>query len=315
MNHITQDILGEIKKVIQGKDEVILNVLSAFLAGGHILLEDLQGVGKTTLALALSRCFGLDFCRIQLTPDTVAGDITGFTAYDSKTGKFSFHSGAAMTDLLLADELNRTSGKTQSALLEAMEEGKCTVDGVTYQLPKPFTVIATQNPKGSAGTSELPVSQLDRFMVRLSIGQPDRDSLVEILKSRNSVKDPLDDVRQVCTKDRLLEIRRECGEIFVSQPILDYIADLCEKSHNSERILCGISPRGAVSLMKISKAKAYTEGRDYVIPADVRANFINVCAHRIILAAGISGGGHIESAADVLNGILSEVPCPENSRG
>lgn len=310
MNRITQDIFSEIKKVIQGKDQVIMNVLSAFYAGGHILLEDLQGVGKTTLALAISKCFGLDFCRIQLTPDTVAGDITGFTAYDSKTGKFSFHSGAAMTDLLLADELNRTSGKTQSALLEAMEESKCTVDGVTYKLPEAFTVIATQNPKGSAGTSELPVSQLDRFMVRLSIGQPDKQSLIEILKSRNSPKDPLDDVKQICTKEKLLEIRRECSEVFVSQPVLDYIAELCECTHNSGKILCGISPRGAISMMKISKARAYTDGRDYVVPADVRETFVNVCAHRIILSRGEYG----ESAADVLDVILSKVPCPERSR-
>lgn len=311
MNQTTQEIFNEIKKVIQGKDEVILNVLTAFFAGGHILLEDLQGVGKTTLALAISKCFGLDFCRIQLTPDTVAGDITGFTAYDSKTGKFSFHSGAAMTELLLADELNRTSGKTQSALLEAMEEGKCTVDGITYKLPETFTVIATQNPKGAAGTSELPVSQLDRFMVRLSIGQPDRDSLAEILKIRNAGKNPLDDVRQICGKDKLLEIRRDCGEIFVSDPVMDYIADLCESSHNSEKIICGISPRGAISLMRLSKAKAYTEGRDYVIPTDVRSNFVNVCAHRIIPARGV----YTDNSADVLNELLAQVPCPENARG
>lgn len=296
MNDISNKILCELKKVIAGKDDILNILLAAVFAGGHILIEDLPGTGKTTMALALSKAMGLDFCRIQLTPDTMAGDITGYSAFDSAAGEFRFHKGAAFTDLLLADELNRTSGKTQAALLEAMEEGHCTVDGVTYELPGAFTVIATQNPSGTAGTWELPVSQLDRFAVRIRPGSPDRESLKRLLKERQC-KDPMESVCQVCTARDLREIRHECGNVFISEPVYDYICDLWEKISSEGKSL---SPRGVLWLCRVSKAAAYISGRDYVVPRDVRDCFEPVCAHRL----GVSSPESIEA-------ILRSVSSPE----
>ena len=301
-------IIDVLKQVIIGKDDVIKLTLAAFLAGGHVLLEDSPGVGKTTLALAMSKALGVDFGRIQLTPDTVASDITGFTAYDPKTGGFVFHQGAAMTNLLLADELNRTSGKTQSALLEIMEEGKTTVDGKTIPLPKPFNVIATQNPVGTAGTSEIPLSQLDRFMIRVHMGAPDRESLKNILMDRHH-SDPLDKAEQVCTAEELIAMQKECENIFVSEKIYYYVCDICEKVSQNEHTEIGISPRGALALCRMAKAVAYLDERDYVVPSDIRTCFIPVCAHRIQLtgSAGYSG----ITAEKLLENVISEVKAPE----
>ena len=309
MNSTPAKIKEQLTRVIVGKDDTVELLIAAVLAGGHILLEDTPGTGKTTLALALSKSMGLRFRRLQMTPDTVASDITGYSAYDSGKGEFVYHEGAAMTDLLLADELNRTSGRTQSALLEAMEEGRLTVDGTTYQLSKFFTVIATQNPAGTAGTSAIPLSQLDRFMVRLSLGSPNKEALKRILTDR-STSDPLDSTENVCSTEELENIRGEIKKVTVKDEVTDYICDLMEAVSESPLTEGGISPRGALALCRIAKAGAYLDGRDYAVPGDIRACFIPVCAHRLVLKRETRASG--KSAEDILRDIMKAVPCPEN---
>ena len=309
MNSIPAKIKEQLTRVIVGKDDTIELLIAAVLAGGHILLEDTPGTGKTTLALALSKSMGLRFRRLQMTPDTVASDITGYSAYDEGKGEFVYHEGAAMTDLLLADELNRTSGRTQSALLEAMEEGRLTVDGITYDLSDAFTVIATQNPSGTAGTSAIPLSQLDRFMVRLSLGAPDRDTLKRILTDRD-ISDPLDSTEQVCSEEELGRIRGEIRKVKVNEEVTDYICDLMQAVTESRLTDGGVSPRGALALCRIAKAGAYLDGREYAVPGDIRACFIPVCAHRLVLTRETKASGR--TAEDVLREIMSALPCPEN---
>lgn len=304
-----REITDEVKKVIIGKDEVVDMVFAAFLAQGHVLMEDVPGVGKTTLAVAFSKALGLETKRIQFTPDTVASDITGYTAFDRQAQGFTFHSGAAMTNILLADEINRTSGKTQSALLEVMEERACTVDGRTYPLPEPFAVIATQNPTGTVGTAALPVSQLDRFMIKLSMGYPDKAAMRSIMSDRSS-SDPLADVKAVCTAEKLIEMQKKAKAVFVDDSVYDYISDLCDATRHNENISLGVSPRGALALCRIAKAWACYKGREYVVPQDVRDFYVHVCGHRVSLSAkGRLSGLAAES---VLDEILGSVKCPEN---
>lgn len=301
------EIFEEVKKVIVGKDEIIKKVLMTILSGGHILLDDVPGVGKTTLALSFSRALGLDYKRIQFTPDSVPSDITGFSLYNKNTGKFEYMEGGAMTNLLLADEINRASTRTQSALLEVMEEGNITVDGNTRMVEKPFVVIATQNPVGSLGTQKLPNSQLDRFMVRLHMGYPGRDSLINLLKDRHN-SNPLDSVKQVMDKKELMEIQKKTENIFVEDEIYEYIARLVEETRNAESIKLGISPRGALALCKMAKANAFMNERDYVIPEDVTENFADVCGHRIIPDA--KAKMNEETAEAILKKIAEKVQIP-----
>ncbi|HLR71065.1 MAG TPA: MoxR family ATPase [Pseudogracilibacillus sp.] len=282
MRRKTDQVINEIKKVIIGKDDIAKKVFTAVLAEGHVLLEDIPGVGKTTLALAFSKVMGLDFNRIQFTPDVVASDIVGFTMFNKHEGEFVFEEGAVMCNLLLADEINRTTSRTQAALLEVMEEKNVTVDGNTYPLPKPFHVIATQNPLDSYGTQALPQSQLDRFMIKTSIGYPDFNSQVEILKDRQS-KQPLDQVAVVMTNDHLIAMQEEVRQLHISEEILKYITALTEATRNHSLIVQGVSPRGALALSRIAKAHAYISGRNYVVPEDVIDMFIDTCSHRIIL--------------------------------
>lgn len=282
MNTKVQAIRDEINTVIAGKEEVVNEVLTAILAGGHILLEDIPGVGKTTLALTLSKVLGLDFNRVQFTPDVVPSDITGFTMYDKESGTFRYKEGGIICNFFLADEINRTSSKTQSALLEVMQEGKVTVDGETHIMPQPFIVMATQNPLGTAGTQMLPEAQLDRFMIKLSMGYPDFDAQVEILKAREKT-DPLQHVKNIVTKEEILEMKEQVKNIYVDDKIYAYITTLAEATRKHELTKLGVSPRGSIALCQMAKAAAFMDGREFVTPEDVADVFCDVCRHRLIL--------------------------------
>ena len=304
----TNKILNEVGKVIRGKREVTKKILAALLAGGHILLDDVPGVGKTTMAIVLSRALGLRYRRIQFTPDVMPSDIVGFSVYDKETGGFRYVPGAAIdTNLLLVDEINRTSSKTQSALLEAMEERQATVDGIVHPLAAPFWVIATQNQVGTAGTQTLPHAQMDRFLVRLTLGYPDYESQMEIIRDRQ-ISDPLDEVVQVTTREEILTMMREVRECAMSDEIVAYITRLAMASREHPMLELGISPRGAICLGRMSRAQAYLSGRDFVIPEDVQAVFSDVCAHRVLL----SQKARLErmSSGQVMAELLQSVPVP-----
>lgn len=309
MNPQLEPILSEIEKAVVGKRGVIEKILMALLAEGHILLDDVPGVGKTTLAVALSRALGLDFSRIQFTPDVLPSDIIGFSVYDRQSGEFVYRPGAVTNaNLLLGDEINRTSSKTQSALLEAMEERQITVDGHTYPLPKPFIVIATQNNVGTAGTQLLPYAQMDRFMARLSVGYPDHDAQMALLKDRLS-ENPLDAVSQVLTREELLAMQAEARAVQTSDALLDYITRLTMASRDHAEIEVGVSPRGALLLCQMAKARAYLLGRDFAVSEDVQAVFEPVCAHRLIPTAKARLSG--VCATDIARNLLQSVPNPD----
>ena len=308
MQKAMQAVIGELKKVIVGKDDIIRKVLMVVIAGGHILLEDVPGVGKTTLALGLSKVMNLDYKRMQFTPDTMASDITGFSIYNKETGELEYKPGAAMCNLFLADEINRTSAKTQAALLEVMEEGGMTVDGVTHRTPDPFVCIATQNPLGSAGTQKLPDSQLDRFMARLSMGYPDLTSQVDIVKQRQ-LADPMDTVRPLINAAHIKAMRKAVQMVRMEDEVIRYAAELCEKTRSAEAVEQGVSPRAVLALVQMAKAAALMDGRDYAIPQDVKSVFIDVCAHRLILTA--RARIRKETEEKVLQGIMAEVNPPQ----
>lgn len=307
MNEKIQNILTEIESVIVGKNENVEKILMAILAQGHILMEDVPGVGKTTTALTFAKVLGLDTRRVQFTSDTVPSDVIGYSVYDKKEDSFVYKPGAIMTNLLLADEINRTSSKTQSALLEAMEEHRVTVDGRTYELPTPFVVLATQNPTGSAGTTLLPSSQLDRFLIRLSMGYPDHKSQINILRDRHS-ENPLDRVMPVVTKDELLSLVQETRNGEANDRIFDYITTLAEATRTHPMVELGVSPRGALALCRMAKAHAFLAGRDFVVPEDVASVFPDVCAHRLILSA--KARMMEEKAENILAEILKSVDMP-----
>ena len=307
MNEKIQNILTEIESVIVGKNENVEKILMAILAQGHVLMEDVPGVGKTTTALTFAKVLGLDTRRVQFTSDTVPSDVIGYSVYDKKEDSFAYKPGAIMTNLLLADEINRTSSKTQSALLEAMEEHRVTVDGRTYELPTPFVVLATQNPTGSAGTTLLPSSQLDRFLIRLSMGYPDHRSQINILRDRHS-ENPLDRVMPVVTKDELLSLVQETRNVEANDRIFDYITTLAEATRTHPLVELGVSPRGALALCRMAKAHAFLAGRDFVVPEDVASVFPDVCAHRLILSA--KARMMEEKAENILAEILKSVDMP-----
>lgn len=308
MQEKINQIQNEVKKVIIGKDDVINKVLMAILAQGHVLLEDVPGTGKTTLASAFAKALGLDTRRIQFTSDTMPSDIIGFSAYDMQSGELQYKPGAIMTNLLLADEINRTSSKTQSALLEAMEEKQVTVDGITRSLEEPFIVLATQNPIGSAGTQMLPSAQLDRFLMKLSMGYPDRASQVAIMKERHH-SNPLDSVSAVVDIPQLLTLIREVTKLHVADLIYDYVSELVEKTRNHPYIQLGLSPRGALAVCRTAKACAYLQGRDYVIPEDVLTVWGCVGAHRLVLSP--KARLHEMTAESLLKEIAAEVKKPD----
>lgn len=307
----SDQIIQEVRKAIIGKDEIIRKVLMAIYASGHVLLEDSPGVGKTTLALAFSRALGFDYRRIQFTPDTMPADITGFSMYNKQTGDFEYRPGAVNCNLLLGDEINRTSAKTQAALLEVMEEHSVTVDGVTHALPDPFIVIATQNPLGSVGTQQLPDSQLDRFIIRLSIGYPSHDLQVAMIRESLGSK-PLDSVKEVATREDIITIQRYLSNIRISEELMDYAAALCEATRVAPLVQLGVSPRGILALVRMARASAILNERDYVIPEDIRDVYKDVCAHRLILRSQARIEG--VSAEEVLDSILEELPAPAMDR-
>lgn len=297
-------ILAEVSKAFIGKNEIVKKVLMTIYAGGHILLEDCPGVGKTTLAVAFSKTLGLSSKRIQFTPDTLPSDITGFTVFNRETNHFEYCDGAANCQLLLADEINRTSPKTQSALLEVMEEHTVTVDGETHVLPSPFICIATQNPVGSAGTQSLPESQLDRFMICLSIGYPSLENQMRIINAQR-YSNPLSDVRPVTNAQNLLEVQNYLTSVRVADSVLSYTIRLCEATRVHPLVELGISPRGVSALVKMARAGAVLRERNYVVPEDVQSVFFDVCAHRLILRPQAQVDGI--TVRDILAEILQQI--------
>ncbi|MBR2749640.1 MAG: MoxR family ATPase [Clostridiales bacterium] len=283
MREKTTQIVEEIKKVICGKDEVIRLILQSVLSGGHVLMEDVPGVGKTTMAVSFSKTMGLDYGRVQFTPDVLPSDLTGFSLLNQETHTMKYQKGAVFHNLFLADELNRASARTQSALLEAMEEGQVTVDDKTYPLPKPFVVIATQNPSGASGTSLLPDSQMDRFAVRVSMGYPSQDNEIEMLMNRQNGANPLSELKPVCTIEDILQMQDETSKMYTKYRVLKYIVALMDRTRTHRMLARGGSPRATLALTAMAKAHAYMTDRDYVIPDDVKAVFPAVMCHRMLL--------------------------------
>lgn len=309
-NENVKRALEEVGKVVLGKDDVVARVFMAILAKGHVLLEDVPGTGKTTMALAFAKILGLDYKRIQFTSDTMPSDVVGFSVLDKKTEELSYKPGAIMTNLLLADEINRTSAKTQSALLEAMEESRVTIDGITHELPHPFVVLATENPTGSAGTQMLPNSQLDRFMVKLSMGYPAANIQAQILKDRHA-KNPLDSVESVLNKETLSQMISDVAQIYIADSVYEYMSNLVEATRHDENVELGMSPRGAMALMRMTQAHAYVCGHEHVEPEDVLDVFPNVCSHRLILNAKARLN---EVSADmVVQNVVEKVEIPQLS--
>ena len=306
----SKQIIEEVNKAFIGKNDIIEKVLMTIYAGGHILLEDCPGVGKTTLAMAFSKVLGLSSKRIQFTPDTLPSDITGFTMFNRETNKFEYREGAANCQLLLADEINRTSPKTQSALLEIMEEGTITIDSETHMLPTPFICIATQNPLGSAGTQPLPESQLDRFMVSLSIGYPTLENQMKIIRLQR-YSNPLLDLKAVTDPRNILEVQNYLTSVKIADPVLSYAISLCEESRRHSMVDLGISPRGVAALVRMSKANAVLKERNYVIPEDLQNVFCDVCAHRLVLRPQARVEGI--DAREILTDIMDTVKPPAAS--
>ncbi len=305
--HGAQQVIEEVEKAVVGKRDVLTKIMTAILAGGHILIEDIPGTGKTTMALGFSRAMGLQARRVQFTPDVLPSDLTGFTIYQKETGEFAYQPGAVMCNLLLADEINRTSPKTQSALLEVMEERQVTVDGVTRRTGDPFIVIATENPAGSAGTQLLPESQLDRFMICVSMGYPTVEEEMEILR-RSQEEDRSAGIRPVLDASALREMIHEAREIYIHERVCRYIAELAKSSRENEWTELGLSPRGAVALTAMAKACAYLKGRAYVIPSDAEEVFPCVASHRILLNMKAKAGRI--KVAEVIRQILENTEKP-----
>ena len=276
-------LVAEIEKVVIGKRDVIVMLMTALLASGHVLIEDVPGVGKTTLAAALAKAAGLSYKRAQFTPDVMASDITGFNIYNQKEGAFEFREGLVMCNILLADEINRASPKTQSSLLEAMEEKRVTVDGKTYDIPDPFIVIATENPTGFVGTYPLPEAQLDRFAVKLRMGYPSMEEELRIIGDRRE-SSPLDSVKPAATRDMILDMRSACEQVYIAPALYKYIVLLVSATRRHPKLSLGASPRASIVLMKTAQAYAFMHRRDYVIPEDIASIYRTTVSHRLILS-------------------------------
>jgi len=304
---LASGMLEELSGVVLGKRHETMLLVCALLAGGHVIIEDIPGVGKTTLADALSRTSGLTFNRVQFTPDVTASDITGYNIYNQKTGEFEFRSGAVMCNILLADEINRASPKTQSSLLEAMNEGRVTVDGKTYKLPEPFMVIATQNPIGFVGTYPLPEAQLDRFALRLSLGYPNKREELSIVMGR-SRENTLSNVRKFANQEIIAAMREYVSEVTCADSIYEYIVDFVSATRSCPQLTLGASPRASIMLGKLAKAYAFLNRRSYVIPSDVTELLIPALSHRVVLSREAAGSGL--TAVDVLTRLKETVRVP-----
>lgn len=305
IQNFTQRVLEQTEKIIVGKQQQIRLVLMAVLADGHVLLDDLPGVGKTTLIKTLSRALGCNFGRIQFVPDLMPSDIIGMNIYNQKTGEFELRQGPIMTNLLLADEINRAIPRTQSALLEGMEERQISIDGESYPLPKPFLVLATQNPVEAESTFRLPAAQMDRFLIRLSLGYPDHHSEMRMLENLGD-RVALEQVEAVTCATEILAMQQAAWQVHVSEPVLDYIVSLCEATRNHPQLMVGASPRGSRALYKACKVWAAMDGRDFVTPDDVKALVQPVLGHRLLLTAEARFSGR--TAEQVLTEILSATP-------
>ena len=306
MNQISQ-ILGEVKKAVVGKDRVLVCVMTVILARGHILLEDIPGVGKTTMALAFAKTLGLEYGRVQFTPDVLPSDITGYSIYNKETGAMRYQPGAIVCNIFLADELNRATSRTQSALLEAMEEGQVTVDGVSHRIPQPFIVFATQNPTGASGTQLLPDSQMDRFTVRMSIGYPEPEDERNMVLRRQG-GNPLALIRPVVTREQLAAMQDEAAAVYMKAELIDYTVSLIGATRAHPLILRGASPRATLSVTAMAKSVAYVQGRDYVVPKDVQTVFVSTVAHRLLMSP--EAEAKAITPETVLEEILKRTPAP-----
>ncbi|MBD5149163.1 MAG: MoxR family ATPase [Oscillibacter sp.] len=304
--NLASSVVTEVKKAIVGKDPVLVKALAAILARGHILLEDIPGVGKTTMALAFAKALNLQFSRVQFTPDVMPSDITGFSILNKATGKMEYQPGAVMCNLFLADELNRATSRTQSALLEAMEEGQVTVDGISHPVPQPFMVIATQNPVGASGTQKLPDSQLDRFLLRLSMGYPSEAEELELLR-RRQYGHTMGGVEQVVDQASLEQMRQAADKVHVSEEIMQYIIRLVNATRKHPQLLQGASPRATLAVTAVSRAVAFLRARDYVVPEDVQTIWVDAVAHRLLL---VPGAERTVSAQEIAHAALRSVDAP-----
>ena len=293
---LAAQVVAEVKKAVVGKDDIVVKALLAILARGHLLLEDIPGVGKTTLAIAFSKALGLSYHRVQFTPDVMPSDLTGFSLYNKATGQMEYQPGALLCNLFLADELNRATSRTQSALLEAMEEGQVTVDGVSRPVPQPFMVIATQNPVGASGTQKLPDSQLDRFLLRLSMGYPSEAEELEMLR-RRQYGQAMEGVRQVVDRDALEQMRQAADRVHVSEAVMQYIIRLVNATRKHPQLLQGASPRATLAVTGLSRAVAFLRARDYVVPEDVQAIWVDAVAHRLLLVPGAERSVDVQEIA------------------
>ena len=302
-----QKVLAQVRKVVVGKDQALLWALATILARGHILLEDIPGVGKTTMAVAFSKVLGLTYNRVQFTPDVLPSDVTGYSVLDQATGKMTYQPGAVLCNLFLADELNRATSRTQAALLEAMEEGQVTVDGTAHKLPQPFVVIATQNPTGAAGTQLLPDSQMDRFTIRMSLGYPSvQDETAMVLNRLNG--NPMTQLEPLMTRENLIAMQDEVAKTYVNEAVVRYIVSLIDATRNHSQIQRGASPRATLSVTAVARAVAQLRGRDYVTPRDVQEVFLRIIGHRLLLTPRAEAEG--VNAQTILREILEAVPAP-----
>lgn len=303
---MAEKVLSNIGKVIIGKEQTARLLLTALLADGHVLLEDVPGTGKTKLAKTLAKSLQADFSRIQFTPDLLPSDITGLNIYDRQKNEFVLRKGPVFTNVLLADEINRATPRTQAGLLECMEERQVTIDGVTYEPGNPFFVIATQNPVETSGTFPLPEAQMDRFMMRLSMGLPRREEELDIL-DRYMEKEPLSELEHVMDRAELLQAREEANRVFVHKCVQEYMVDIILATRTGDGVMMGVSPRGSLALLRSVKAYAWLSGRSYVIPDDVRALAAPVLAHRILLKHGYGRSGENQA---LIEKIIAEIPVP-----